>query len=149
MAADMSPPPPGRFEPPVVDPSKPFWEASRDRTLLIPWCDICERPHWYPRSCCPHCYAQALTWRPSTGSGVVHAVSWQHRAGWPGLADRVPYGVAVVELDDGVRMLSSLAEPGRDLAAAGDIGRRVTLAWEPLSDGRHLPVFSWADRTAV
>jgi hypothetical protein len=61
----------------------------------------------------------------------------------------VPYGVVLIDLDDGVRLLSSLTRPGRDLTGAGDIGRRVELAWEPLSDGRHLPVFSWADHTST
>jgi uncharacterized OB-fold protein len=54
------------------------------------------------------------------------------------MADMVPYVVALVELDEGVRMLTNIVDtPHDDLK----VGMAVTVAWEPLSDGRHLPVF--------
>lgn len=132
-----------RFEPPVTERSTPFWEATRTGALVLPWCNACGRPHWYPRLRCPHCHSADLDWRPSTGDGVVYAVSVQHRAGWMGLADRGPYPVAVIELDDGPRIMGGLEGLDPDEAAAA-VGRPVRISWEPLSDGRQLPMFTVA-----
>jgi uncharacterized OB-fold protein len=54
------------------------------------------------------------------------------------MKDRVPYAIALVELDEGVRMLSNVV--GCDPESV-QIGQRVSVSWEALSDGRHLPVF--------
>jgi len=137
----MSEPERVRFEPPASALGEPFWEGTRAGELRLPWCRSCGRAHWYPRVRCPHCRGADLEWRPSTGAGVVYAVSVQHRAGWMGLAERVPYAVAVVELDDGPRLLGGLQGLDPELAASA-VGRRVVLAWEELSDGRRLPMFT-------
>jgi uncharacterized OB-fold protein len=129
-----------RFEPPVTELTTPFWDATREGQLELPWCGACGRAHWYPRRRCPHCHSADIEWRPSTGSGVVYAVSVQHRPGWMGLAERGPYGVALVQLDDGPRMMGGLEGLDPEETAAS-VGRRVTLAWEDLSDGRRLPMF--------
>ncbi len=126
---------PSRFEPPVSAVSEPFWEATRQRRLVLQHCGSCERAVWYPRVMCPHCGHADLEWREAAGRGVVYAVSVQYRAAHPGLADRVPYAVALVDLDEGVRMMTSVVG-----CAAEDVhvGQRVRPAWEPLTDGRHL-----------
>ena len=54
------------------------------------------------------------------------------------MAGRAPYVVALVELPEGVRMLTSIVGDGALDVVVGDA---VTVAWEPLVDGRHLPVF--------
>jgi uncharacterized OB-fold protein len=126
---------PTRFEPPISAVSEPYWEATRERRLVLQHCDSCERTVWYPRVLCPHCGGIDLTWRDATGHGAVYAVSVQYRPGHPGLADRVPYAVALVDLDDGVRVMTSVVG-----CAAEDvhIGQRVRPTWEELSDGRNL-----------
>jgi uncharacterized OB-fold protein len=129
-----------RFEPPSSETGEPFWEASRSGELQLPWCRSCERPHWYPRRRCPHCRSADLEWRAAAGTGVVEAVSVQHRAGWMGLAERVPYAVAVVALDEGVSMLAELGGVDPDDPQAA-VGQEVALVWEPLSDGRQLATF--------
>ena len=58
--------------------------------------------------------------------------------GNPGMAGRAPYVVALIDLPEGVRMLSSIVGDGALDAAVGD---PVAIAWEPLVDGRLLPVF--------
>lgn len=127
-----------RFEPPVSRVSARFWEATRERRLELQHCAGCGRAVWFPRVLCPHCGSRHLDWREVGGSGTVYAVSVQYRAAHPGLAERVPYAVALVDLDAGVRMLSNVV--GCD-AEAVTVGQRVRAAWEPLSDGRNLVVF--------
>ena len=60
------------------------------------------------------------------------------KPGNPLMAGREPYVVALVALDDGVRLMTNLVDVDPDDVR---IGQRVEVAWEPLSDGRHLPQF--------
>lgn len=131
-----------RFEPPVGDHDEALWDATRDGVLLLPWCLDCERPHWYPRIACPWCHGRRIEPRAASGEGVVYALSVQHRPGWPGLADRVPYAVVLVDLAEGVRLTGNLVP--EDDAGEVIVGTPVRLTWEPLSDGRQLPVFAVA-----
>jgi len=127
-----------RFEPPESEAGAPFWAASRVARLDLPWCKSCRRPHWYPREICPFCLSDDLEWRTASGRGTVYALTTLPKAAQPVLADRVPYVVALVELDEGVRLMTNLVGAGALDAAVGD---GVHVEWESLSDGRHLPVF--------
>jgi uncharacterized OB-fold protein len=123
---------------PVPEPSAvsaPFWDATRRRELTMQRCETCNRLVWYPRFVCPHCGGSALRWERLSGNGVVYAVSVHHRAALPALADKVPYSVVLVDLDDGVRLMSNVFGP------APAVGDRVEVTWTPLDDGRNLPVF--------
>jgi uncharacterized OB-fold protein len=127
-----------RQEPRASDEAQPFWDATRDRRFVLPWCTDCERAIWYPRTTCPACFGSAVEWRDDSGDGTVYAASVHHRPGPGRDAADAPYAVVLVDLDAGVRMMSNVVGcPPADVAA----GMRVTVAWEPLSDGRHLPVF--------
>jgi hypothetical protein len=132
-----------RREPPVSDDAAPFWDATREQRFLLPWCTECERAIWYPRATCPRCLGDAVEWRGDDGYGTVYAASVHSQPG-PGrasdvsAADDAPYVVVLVDLDAGVRMMSNVVGCPPEVVTAG---MRVGLAWEPLSDGRHLPVF--------
>ena len=135
-----------RIEPASTDTTDAFWDATRDGRYLVQWCAACDAPIFYPREVCPQCLsADALEWRESNGSGTVYAVSVQHRPANPMMADRVPYVVALVEVDAGdgdgartVRVMSNVVDCD---PLAVQVGDAVTLTWEPLSDGRQLPQF--------
>lgn len=127
-----------RIEPPVTETSRPFWDATRDRRLVLQWCATCERPVWYPREVCPRCFGSTLEWRPASGRGEIYAVTIEHKPQNPAMADLAPYTVALVALDEGVRMLSSVVGTP---AAEVRIAQRVQVCWEELSDGRNLPLF--------
>jgi uncharacterized protein len=123
---------------PVPEPtalSAPFWEATRRRQLMMQRCQPCDHLVWYPRFVCPHCGGLSLQWEELRGQGVVYAVSVHHRAPVPALAAKVPYSVVLVDLDEGVRMMSNVFGP------APSVGDAVALTWQPLEDGRNLPVF--------
>lgn len=72
----------------------------------------------------------------------MYAVTVMSKPALAFMADRAPYAVAIVELEPGVRMLTNLVGEGSLDARVGD---RVRVAWEPLEDGRHLPVFELVD----
>jgi uncharacterized protein len=130
---------PERFQPPVSPAAEPFWAATRDRRLEIQWCRACEQAIHFPREACPRCLGTDLEFRPAAGTGVVYAVSVMPAPGNPGMAGRTPYAVALVDLPEGVRLLTNVLGGGADEVAIGD---SVAVAWEPLADGRHLPVFT-------
>lgn len=136
---------PTRLEPPNDPELTTFWDATREQTLLLPWCRSCTKAFWYPRPMCPHCLGDEIDWRASSGSGEVHAVSVMHRPANPLMADKAPYAVVLVELDDtaeegtnAVRLMSNMV--GVD-ATSVVVGQRVQLTWEPMTDGRHIWLF--------
>src|SRR5690606_35177132 len=59
------------IEPPIGPDAVPFWEATRERRLVLPWCTACDRPHWYPRAVCPACLGDSIEWRAASGVGEV------------------------------------------------------------------------------
>lgn len=135
----MSDTKPTRLEPPETELTRPFWDATKSERFLVQWCGACNTPIFYPREVCPQCLSsESLEWRESAGTGQVHAVSVQHRPANPLMADRVPYAVAIVELDDGIRLMSNVVNCDPETVT---VGQQVQLTWEPLSDGRNLPLF--------
>jgi uncharacterized OB-fold protein len=127
------------MEPAESSLSRPYWEATRDERLVLPWCTDCERFFWYPRVVCPSCLGEEIEWREAAGTGEVHAVSVMHKTGMGRDPADGPYAVAVVELAEGVRMLTNIVgvEPG-----AVTVGMAVRVTWHELSDGRKLPMFT-------
>jgi uncharacterized OB-fold protein len=130
-----------RQEPPISAVSQPFWDATRSKRLVIQHCTACDRAVWFPRVACPHCLSQELEWRESQGSGTIYAVSVQYRPGNAQMRDRVPYAVVLIDMAEGVRIMSNVVGCDVDDVI---IDKPVTAAWEPLSDGRHLLVFELA-----
>lgn len=134
-----------RVEPTPSVATDDFWEATRQSKYLVQWCTACDAPIFYPREACPQCVsADGLAWRESSGHATVHAVSVQYRPGNPTMVDRVPYAVAIVELDAGgddgrtIRCMTNVVDCDPATVAVGDA---VSLIWEELSDGRQLPLF--------
>ena len=135
-----------RFEPPVTDTSRPFWDATRERRLLLQWCTACDAPLWYPRDFCPACARSELEWREASGRGVVYAYTVEQRPTMPKRFGEAPFVVALVELEEGVRMLTNVVGGRPD---AVTVGMPVQVTWEELSDGRHLPLFEPASGQAA
>jgi hypothetical protein len=75
-----------------------------------------------------------VEWVPAAGTGTVHAATTVHMQVLPELEP--PYVVALVELDEGPRLVTNLVEP------APAIGDRVELRWRERSDAPPLPVFT-------
>jgi uncharacterized protein len=132
-------PRPARFEPPVTEASAAFWEATRLPRLVLPWCVACEQAFWFPREVCPHCLGSAIEWRPATGHGVIYAVTVEHKPTMlPAVFGDQPYAIALVDLDEGVRVMANIVGgPATEVCS----GQPVEATWEPLSDGRHLLLF--------
>jgi uncharacterized OB-fold protein len=133
---------PRRIEPPVTPTSEPFWEATRQRRFLLQWCTDCDRAIFFPREVCPRCQGGRLEWRPSAGTGAIYTYTVEHHPQNPNLT--APYAIALIDLDEGVRMMSNVVGCPSE---AVQVGMKVRITWEVLSDGRNLPQFEPADKS--
>lgn len=95
-----------KFAPTPTPDTRDYWEAAAEGRLSLPFCSDCG-PFFYPRDCCPRCGAPIAGWREMSGRASLVSYVINHRAA-PGFDGDVPYVVAVVELEEGPRMLSNI-----------------------------------------
>ena len=97
------------------DETAPFWAALAEGRLDLPVCDACGHHIWYPRSWCPVCQHDAVTWTTLSGRGTVYARTILHKAMGP-WGEAAPFVIAYVELDEGPRVLTNVRHrrPGLD-----------------------------------
>ena len=96
--------------PHATETSRPFWEGLRTGEVRIQRCTDCEAWVFYPRSNCPRCLSSALEWRTVSGRGQLHTFTISRVPTVAMFADEVPQRLAVVELEEGVRLTSTLVE---------------------------------------
>ena len=89
--------------------TQPFWDAVKRHQLLLPKCKACGQLHYFPRPFCPYCFSWDLEWIQCSGNGKLYSYVINHRPA-PGFEEEAPYVIAVVELDEGPRMLSNLID---------------------------------------
>lgn len=88
--------------------TKPYWEAIKRHELVMQRCRGCDRFIFYPREQCPFCFSQDLGYDPVSGRGRVHAYTVVYQPAHPGFNDDAPYVFALIQLDEGVRMISNV-----------------------------------------
>jgi uncharacterized protein len=120
-----------------------YWEAARRHELLVQQCGSCQRFRFYPRSICPYCFSDKFEWQRSAGLGTVYSFTVIHRPAFPAFRDKVPYVLALIELNEGVRMMSNIL--GCDPKAV-EIGMAVEVTFEDVTDEITLPQFKPVER---
>jgi uncharacterized OB-fold protein len=124
---------PAVIGPQVTDIGQPFWDGLRQRKLMLQFDRAGGRAQFYPRPL--SLYSEAGTeWREASGRGVIFALT-QSRVAPPALESLAPYALALVQLDEGPRLLARVAAPYDTLAVA----QPVQIDWE--STGSGFPVF--------
>jgi uncharacterized OB-fold protein len=110
--------------------TEPFWQATAQRRLVVQRCEACGRWRWPPQLACPECLSESATWDDTSGTGTLYSYSVVHRgvdrARFPGT-----YVLAIVELDEGVHLLTNLVDCNPSALA---IGARVHVVYQPLDD---------------
>lgn len=107
---------------PAIEPvAAPFWQALAQRRLVVQWCNSCQRGIHYPRIHCPHCLGTELSWRECSGHGVLHAFTTVYRHADPYFRTLTPYVVGLVQLDEGVTLMSNIVgvDAGSDQVRVG------------------------------
>ena len=119
--------------------SRPFWEGAAAHRLMLPRCASCGQ-FWFPPSMrCPHCLSADFAWVEAKGTGRIYSFVVYHRVYHPGFEGEVPYTVAIVELDEGPRLLSNIVGTPPDKIACD---MRVQVLFEDVADGIAIPKFS-------
>jgi uncharacterized OB-fold protein len=114
-----------------------FWDKVNEDELWLQRCLDCDRPYFYPRFFCPRCLGKNVEWFRATGRGKLHTYMINHRPP-PAFAAEAPYAIAIVELDEGVRMMTNLRGVEQTPEALVlDMALEVT--FEEIAPGRKLP----------
>jgi uncharacterized OB-fold protein len=113
-----------------------FWDAARDHRLVAQRCRDCGRLRHPPRPICPHCHSLEFVIVDLAGEGVVYSYAILHHPQNP--AFDYPVIAALVELEEGVRVVSNLVDTDpSDIV----IGMPVTVDYRPTRHDGMVPVF--------
>ncbi len=124
---------------PEVQPwSQAFWDGAKQGKLLIQHCKECDANIFYPRKFCPHCWSAELDWIEASGKGEVFTFSTAYDMVEPKFMEDLPYTIAYVDLQEGVRMMSRIVDCEPDDVK---IGMEVQVVWHKLDDEFFLPYF--------
>jgi uncharacterized protein len=116
-----------------------WWEAAREGRLLLRHCGDCGATTYYPRTFCPRCWSENVTWQQASGRGTLYTWSVIYSNDQPPFRDRVPYVAAIVELEEGPRMMTNVVDCDHD-ALRPDMP--VELRFMEISEQYSLPVFT-------
>jgi len=119
--------------------SVPYWEAAARHRLEIPRCNACGN-YWFPPSAsCPHCLSTHFAWTQVSGRGKVFSFVVFHRVYHPAWEGDVPYVVALIELEEGPRMLSNVVGIPVDQVTCD---MPVKVVFDDVASGVALPKFT-------
>ena len=124
--------------PRIDEESKGFWEGCQRHELHVQQCRDCGALRYYPRALCPRCLSDDTSWVLSSGRGTVYTytVTYQNQAA--GFRDELPYVLAYVELDEGVRLLTNIVGCAPETVS---IGMPVEVCFEDVTPEVTLPKF--------
>ena len=124
--------------PPVTKLNKPFWEGTKQGELRLQTCNECGQ-RWYPPSThCPQCLSRNWEWKAVSGRGKVWSWVVFHQRYFKAFEEDLPYNVTLVELDEGVMMMSRV-EGISDEDMKCDMP--VKVAFQDATDEQSVPYF--------
>lgn len=128
-----------RFDLPTIeDETRPFWEASKQGKLLLKSCLDCHEVHYYPRPFCPACWSENVEWVEACGRATLYTHSTVYNNDLPPFGERVPYIAAVVDLEEGPRMMTEIIDCAtEDLV----IGMPLEMTFRELTDEVTIAIF--------
>lgn len=88
--------------------TQPFWDGLKAHRLDIQQCDACHAWVFFPRLHCPKCFSQTLSWKTVSGQGELLTYTLSHLPTMPEFADDLPQKLAVVRLDEGPHINTTL-----------------------------------------
>ena len=128
----------GGLAPTPTPETAPFWAAAAAGRLSIQRCRTCGRHYFYPRSFCPACQSADVEWTDVSGRGRLVSYVINHRPLPPADLD-VPQVIALVELEEGVRLLTNIVDSPAEPTAL-PLDAPVSVAFEARGDLK-VPVF--------
>ena len=109
-----------------------FWDAAENGKLMIMKCKDTGKFYFYPRARSPYTLSDNVEWVEAKGTGEIYTFSVMKRA-------KIEYVIAYVKLDEGVTMMSNIADTDFD---ALSIGQKVKVVFKPTDGGPPVPMFT-------
>jgi len=98
---------PAKPVPAPTPDTRPFWDGCAAGELRIQRCLDCQQPYFYPRPVCPACGSARVEWFTASGEATLYSYVINHKPA-PGFENDPPYAIAVVQLAEGPRMMTSI-----------------------------------------
>ena len=128
-----------RFDIPSPDlETQPFWDGCKEGRFLIRHCNACGEDHFYPRPFCPTCWSDDVAWKEASGRATLYTFSIVHQNDLPPFGERVPYVAAIVDLEEGPRVMTNIEGVDHD---ALRIGMPLVVDYKPISDDVTIAIF--------
>jgi len=115
-----------------------YWEGAKQGKLLLQRCRVCGHLWHPPGPMCLKCHSTDIEWTPARGGGTVHSYTIVHHATHAAMKHRVPYLVALVDLEEGPRVVSNILAPAETVR----VGMPVALTFQEIATGVFLPQFT-------
>lgn len=125
---------------PVATPeTQEFWDSLKQHAIRLQRCQDCRSFYFYPRPFCPECYSGNVAWEPVSGRGKLETYVINHRPA-PGFQEDGPYVIAVVTLDEGPRLMTTIVnvEPEPENLP---VDLPVEIVYDDVTDEVTLPKF--------
>jgi enoyl-CoA hydratase/carnithine racemase/uncharacterized OB-fold protein len=124
--------------------TKEFWKATKQGKLLVQHCDDCQANIFFPKKVCPECWSENLGWIESSGKATVYTFTTMLDMVEPKFMGDLPYVIAMVDLDEGIRMTTRIVNCKPEDVT---IGMDVEVVFEEVSPDCSLPMFHPADES--
>jgi uncharacterized OB-fold protein len=124
--------------PVVDDESEPFWKGCKEHKLMIQKNASTGKLFFYPRAIAPGDPKAKVEWVQVSGKGKVHTFTVIRQNVAPGFRDELPYIVAIIDLDEGVQMMSNIVGTPPEQVT---IGMPVKVQFEDVNEEISLPKF--------
>ena len=125
---------------PMPTPSgdtKTFWDACDQEKLMYQQCSTCNAVQTFPRSLCSACGSTQLEWKESAGQGTILSYTEVHRGPSVAFKPDQPYLLAIIEMNEGFRLMTNLRNCTAD---AVRIDMPIRIVFEPRgNEGRKIP----------
>jgi uncharacterized OB-fold protein len=125
---------------PITPEARPYWDGTRDGRLMLPKCQQCGRAFLYPRVACPFCASRQIAWIQASGRGRLYSFEIAHQILNRAFKVKPPVVLAMVELEEGPRMLTNLVNVAPDPKALR-CDMPVEVVFERMTHEISLPLF--------
>ena len=113
-----------RTKPTIYPETQFYWDGAKAGKLLLNSCTACDKPYFPPRPFCPSCGSRKVEVIEASGKGRLYSYIINHM---PAPGYETPFIVAVVQLEEGVRMMSNILDcPAEPEALELDMPLEVT-----------------------
>jgi len=134
--------------PPINDKSRRYWEAAKAGRLELPRCDNCGTFHTYFEPWCNKCGHEGVHWEQLSGRGRIWANCRFHKLYFASFEPDLPYNVAMVELEEGPRMITNIVGLPTGALEEMPYGMEVEAVFERVNDEVTLVKFKKSEKGA-